>query len=101
MTDYVWVVPAFVWFALAALFLIAMMTVYAERHPMGIISKLVKKLEDHTPEVIETQEELGRQPNGTIIEDARGIMLERFEGRWVNMHGRPQNRITLPAHVRS
>jgi hypothetical protein len=99
MDNYGWVMPVIVWWIILSLFAVMCAAAYAERKPMGLISKLVKKLENKMYEVINSPAELARQPEGTVIEDARGIMLERHEGRWVNMKGRPQNRITLPAHI--
>lgn len=103
MSEYAWVIPFLVWWFLGFMAAIAGIAWFAERNPMGISAKIVKALtpkKEPEPDLeIRSPEVLFNQPNGTIIEDGKGLVLERFEGRWINSRGRVQARIALPAHI--
>lgn len=89
------------WF-MGSMMAVSVIAWFAEKNPMGISAKIVKLLgggKRDEWEEIKSPAVLSQQPDGVVIEDANGIVLERFEGRWINSRGRVQVRIGLPARI--
>lgn len=97
----VWVIPFAIWWFLFGIMGIVILVWIAERNPVGIAAKIVRAFtgEKKNLEEIASPEALFKQPNGVVIEDANGIVLERFDGKWINSRGRVQARIGLPARI--
>lgn len=97
-----WLIVFGVFWFMGSMMAVSVIAWFAERNPIGISAKIVKLLGGGNRdewEEIKSPAVLFKQPNGVVIEDANGIVLERFEGRWINSRGRVQARIGLPARI--